>query len=195
MIIPKIDYYPPMLAGQFYPIYNRGNNHENLFYSHENYRYFLEKWQQYLTDYVDTYAYCLLPNHFHFLIQVKDIKDYSPTSLSGKFRSLFANYAEKINKQEGRQGSLFQKNFRRKMVVTDRYLTELVYYIHANPQKHGFCSDFKTYRYSSYLKILEQTKTLLQKEYVLKWFGGRLEYLKCHHQYEPTQGWPNWILD
>ncbi|MDR6196330.1 transposase [Siphonobacter sp. SORGH_AS_0500] len=195
MIIPKIDYYPPMLAGQFYHIYNRGNNHENLFYSHENYRYFLEKWQQYLTDYVDTYAYCLLPNHFHFLIHVKDFKDYSPASLSGKFRSLFPNYAEKIDKEEGRQGSLFQKNFRRKIVVTDRYLTELVYYIHANPQKHGFCSDFKTYSYSSYLKILEQTKTSLQKEYVLKWFGRRQEYLKCHHQYEPTQGWPNWILD
>lgn len=107
----------------------------------------------------------------------------------------FANYAEKINKQEGRQGSLFQKNFKRRVVLADRYFTELVYYIHANPQKHGFCFDFKTYRYSSYLKILETAKTSLQKEYVLKWFGGNQEYLKCHNQYIPTEGWPDWILD
>lgn len=114
-MIPKIDYYPPMLAGQFYHVYNRGNNHENLFYSHENYRYFLEKWQQYLTDYVDTYAYCLLPNHFHFLIQVKDVEEYSPAGLSGKFRSLLRTMPKRLINRKADREVCFRKTLKEEL--------------------------------------------------------------------------------
>ena len=65
----------PLEQNQFYHIYNRGNNKTTLFYNPENYRYFLEKYVKYMAEYIDTFAYCLLPNHFHFLIKVKSISD------------------------------------------------------------------------------------------------------------------------
>lgn len=57
--------------GRFYHVLNRGNNRENLFVEKRNYRYFLQLYAQFLSPIADTYAYCLMPNHFHLLIRVK----------------------------------------------------------------------------------------------------------------------------
>jgi hypothetical protein len=64
----------PLEENKFYHIYNRGNNRGNLFYNEGNYEFFLRKYDEYLSEFIDTYAFCLLPNHFHFLIGVKEIK-------------------------------------------------------------------------------------------------------------------------
>lgn len=65
-------YYPPLLPGRFFHIFNRGNNGDNLFYQERNYAYFLRKYFAYLSPVLDTYCYCLLPNHFHILARVKE---------------------------------------------------------------------------------------------------------------------------
>jgi REP element-mobilizing transposase RayT len=62
----------PIVHGNVYHLYNHANGNINLFRSDENYRFFLEKYAKYVTPYFDTYAYCLMPNHFHFLVRVKD---------------------------------------------------------------------------------------------------------------------------
>ena len=59
-------------SGCVYHIYNRGINGVEIFSSPDNYRFFLQQYAIYLTDYVDTYAYCLMTNHFHLLIRVKE---------------------------------------------------------------------------------------------------------------------------
>ena len=66
--------------GRFYHIYTRGINGTNLFYEERNYAYFLQKYGYYLHEVLDTYAYCLLGNHFHLLVRVKDV---FPTNLTG----------------------------------------------------------------------------------------------------------------
>jgi putative transposase len=60
-----------LIPDKFYHIYNHGNGKDNLFYNEENYIYFLKKYKEYISPVADTYAYCLMPNHFHFLIQIK----------------------------------------------------------------------------------------------------------------------------
>ena len=64
-----------MEESAYYHIYNRGNNKENIFTEEDNYIYFLSKYDKYLGNLVDTYSYCLMPNHFHLLIKVKEVKD------------------------------------------------------------------------------------------------------------------------
>jgi len=64
--------YENLEFGRVYHIYNRGNNHENLFYTEENYHYFLKLYDKYLSAIFDTYCYCLMPNHFHLLVRVKE---------------------------------------------------------------------------------------------------------------------------
>ena len=66
-----------MQPGCFYHIYNRGNNRQNIFFEERNYLYFLRLFEKYLFNLVDVYAYCLMPNHFHFLIKIKDANQTS----------------------------------------------------------------------------------------------------------------------
>lgn len=63
-----------LIAGNYYHIYNKGNNNERLFAREENYDYFLNKFKKHLHGFIDIYSYCLLPNHFHFLIKVVNEK-------------------------------------------------------------------------------------------------------------------------
>ncbi len=182
----------PLQAGTFYHIYNRGNNKENIFYKAENYNYFLRQYDAYLSDYVETYCYCLLSNHFHLLIRVKDQISPLPVGkkiytlpnqvVSEQFRRFFTSYAKAINKQENRTGSLFQKNFKRKEVTSGTYFDNLVNYIHTNPVKHGIWDDFRTYPHSSYQRMLWDTPSKLFKTTVLQWFGSSESYTTFHSE-------------
>jgi len=68
-------YTVPLEPDKFYHIYNRGNNGEMLFYKQENYKFFLRKYDNYFDDFLTTHAFCLLPNHFHILAEIKSGKD------------------------------------------------------------------------------------------------------------------------
>src|ERR1700709_2847473 len=68
-------YYTKFEAGDFYHIYNRTIDKQPMFKNEGNYEFFLRKYDEYLSGVVDTYAYCLLGNHFHILIQVRDEAD------------------------------------------------------------------------------------------------------------------------
>jgi REP element-mobilizing transposase RayT len=62
----------PLKPDTVYHIYNRGNNREDLFKEERNYPYFLDKYFQYVSPLADTYAYCLMKNHFHILLRIKN---------------------------------------------------------------------------------------------------------------------------
>lgn len=96
----------PLDPNQYYHIFNRGNNGQWIFYKDKNYPYFLEKYKDYMLSYWDTYAYCLLPNHFHLLIKVKSEaalieagqKDF--TKVSKQFLKQFSPTSEITNRSE-----------------------------------------------------------------------------------------------
>jgi len=56
----------------------------------------------------------------------------------------------------------------------------VVQYIHLNPQKHRFVKDFRAYQHSSYREMVSDEPTLLKRDEVLAWFGGRSEFDKAH---------------
>jgi putative transposase len=62
----------------------------------------------------------------------------------------------------------------------DWYFAALVYYIHLNRVKHGISNDYETYQWSSYSKILDTRPSLLQKDKILAWFGGREKFIAFH---------------
>lgn len=175
---------------KYYHIWNRGNNRENLFYSSRNYEYFIRLYAQYLDPVVETYAFCLLPNHFHLLVRTKDWfhqngetngetnKNMNPVSFA--FQRFFGAYSQAINIQERRTGSLFQKPFKRLEVTSTQQLATLVFYIHSNPQKHGIVEDFRQYPWSSYERVLRDRPSKLNKEAVLGWFNNKQNYIAYH---------------
>ncbi|MFZ4414303.1 MAG: hypothetical protein ACOYOV_14565, partial [Bacteroidales bacterium] len=58
--------------GHIYHIYNQGNNKQHIFFKRENYLFFLQKIRKHILPYADVLAWCLMPNHFHLLVYVKD---------------------------------------------------------------------------------------------------------------------------
>lgn len=98
-----MNYHLPLEKGCFYHIYNRGNNGDNIFYTPENYEYFLKRFDYYLSDYLEVYAYCLLPNHFHLLVRVKDEFDESVASFDKTIPSLRANSTSEVRSSTSRR--------------------------------------------------------------------------------------------
>ena len=147
-------------ADCYYHVYNRGNNKENIFKDLENYNYFLTLMKKHLRGTAEVISYCLLPNHYHFLIKIKSFEELPKKyrdreeMLHIPFSNMLNAYAKAINKRYGRTGSLFQKNLRKKKIESMEQLKNVILYINSNSSHHGI-ENFKTYPFSSYQEIKE----------------------------------------
>jgi len=177
----------PLVNGQYYHIYNRGNNGENLFIEARNYQYFFELYIRYIYPITNTYAYCMMKNHFHLLVQMKPETDISGLNYSKQFSNLFNAYTKTINKTYQRTGNLFERPFKRILVDSDDYLIHLISYIHRNPKKHGFTNDYSNYPYSSYQTIYHQKNSRIERQQVMEWFGNKKLFTKYHEQFDETK--------
>jgi len=182
----------------FYHIYSRANGNEKLFISDPNFRFFLEKYKLYFHPIVYTYCYCLMPNHFHFLVQIKNenevmehFRKEHPNLqgfenleglISKQFSRFLNSYAKAFNKQQGRKGSLFMHTFKRKRIVSRQYLLKLIHYIHYNPIQAGLCLQMTEWNYSSYEGLLSKSSTLLQRDKVIEWFDDNENFIFIHQQ-------------
>lgn len=181
--------------GQYYHIYNRGNNRNDIFFEVENYNYFLRLYDKYIDPIAETYAWCLLKNHFHFLVRIKDKEEIAKITLnkgnsnnprilnpSSQFGHLFNAYTKAINKSYNRTGCLFESTFERKLVNTEDYFQKLIFYIHNNPVHHGFVSSMKDYPWSSYLTITSTKTTKMSREGVIEAYGDLQNFEHYHSQ-------------
>lgn len=154
---------PNYVPNGIYHIFNHANGSDNLFQEEENYHYFLTKYAEKLNGVVHTLAYCLMPNHFHILIQVRTeaqllaffeekksrgIGKVNPNELTGadlfhhlvhrQFHNFLSGYAKAFNKRQNRKGSLLRQNTVRKLVFDESYLLTVIAYIHLNAVHHDF---------------------------------------------------------
>lgn len=170
----------PLQYDQIYHIYNRGNNRENLFREKRNYAHFLKLYQKHIVPVAMTYAYCLLPNHFHLLVKIRQPADEITRTPSQAFSNLFNAYTKAINQAYERTGSLFEKSFHRLVVSDEKYFWNVIRYIHQNPERHGLIDDFRQWPYSSYEAILSEHSTQVSRTAVLDWFGGAQSFTEAH---------------
>lgn len=130
--------------GGFYHVFNRGHNKGNIFYEDSDYEKLLEKLAVLLKEGDwSIYSYCLMPNHYHFLIEEKK---YPVAKLIGR---LFTSYSKYFNNKYQRQGSLFQDRFKSKIIQKESYFMTVSRYIHLNPFKSGIIKNPEEYLYSS----------------------------------------------
>jgi putative transposase len=180
-------------SGVYYHIYSRGVNCENGFIEDRNYYLFLTLFAKHCVPVVDTFAYCLLRNHFHFFVRIKTkaerknlLGDDESDSIqndgypSHQFSVLLNAYAKTINKVNYRSGSLFQHPFRRLPVTNRTYFKNLICYIHQNPQHHGFVKDFRDWPFSSFHDHLASKETFINRRMVLKFFQDATGYTESH---------------
>jgi len=149
----------------------------------KNYDHFLYLWKKHVNPIADSLVYSLQPNHFHFLVRTKEVDeddDKQSKKIQQSFSNFFNAYSKSINNAYNRTGSLLQERFGRKLIDTEDYFTQIIWYIHSNSQKHGIIKDFRDYPYCSYKSILSKKPTLLLREEVLEWFGNREVYITFH---------------
>ena len=185
-----IDYRSKLLPGHTYHVYSRANGKDKVFLTDENYRYFLQKYRQYIVPLVDTYCYCLMPNHFHFLIRFKTEEEltksieenYSDLStfISIKFQYFLGSYSKAFNKQNRRKGSLFMHPFKRKLIQDDYYFRNLIHYIHYNPIAAELCKKPNEWNYSSFNAIIRTSNSLIEKKVVIDTFETIENFIYVH---------------
>ncbi len=150
---------------RIYHVYNRGNQKQRIFFSNENYLFFLQKVRMYWLPCCDILCYCLMPNHFHFLIKtsektVEPFGKHEPgtlihyTRFSWGTQQLLSHYTRAINRQEGLTGSLFTQNTKARQVSSEwsweDYTLWCFKYILQNPVTAGLVSEPVEWAYSGY---------------------------------------------
>lgn len=191
--------------GAFYHIYSRGINSCDVFLSDDNKFFFLQKAKFYLSDFVEFYAFCLMSNHYNFVVKVKE-KEEIVTSLSSQklqklettfegkqkgihamyslvskqFGKLISSYTQAFNKQHKRHGSLFETPFKRKRIASEDYLQKCIIYVHRNPLDIN--ESFEKYPFLSYKSILSNKPTAVKRAEVLQYFGDRENFVFSHQK-------------
>jgi len=111
--------------GCCYHVYNRGNNKGKIFFEDRNYIFFLMQFKKYVSPSADVFAYCLMPNHFHFFIRVNKKAEFERG-----IKNLFISYVKAVDQTYNRVGGLFQGRYKVKKVNSGTYYTRIVTYIH-----------------------------------------------------------------
>jgi putative transposase len=157
--------------GSFYHIYNRGNDKRKLFFEDRNYEFFLQKVDKYIGQNSNLLAWCLMPNHFHFLIQanlstVSIIKEkpIQINAMTEGIRLLLSSYTKAIQIQERITGSLFQQKTKAKCV--DDYLPTAFHYIHQNAFRAKLVGRLEDWRWSSLREYIGLTNSFFCKKEV-----------------------------
>ena len=152
----------------WYHVMNRGRRGESVFRKKEDYLAFIEL----LKDAVDMWnlrvgAYCLMPNHYHLLIQTPD------ANLSRCMRHVNGVYTQRFNRNHLLDGQLFRGRYKAILVEADSYLLELLRYIHRNPLEAGLVRVMDKYPWGSHQGYLSDAKKWrwLYKDFVLSLFS------------------------
>lgn len=203
----------PFKPYTIYHVYNHGNGDDLIFRKSENYRFFLQRFKVYISPIAWIYAYCLMPNHFHFLIRIKDEKELieyfhikyperfsspsnkrsamSPKDIadltSNQFKNFLISYSKSFNKMYNRRGSLFLDNIKRMPIQNDDYFTNMIRYIHFNPVLHNFTDNLHQWKFSSIHSYHSDKRSLILRQDVFEWFGGASKFKKFHQSIQKDE--------
>jgi len=183
---------PILEPGKFYHIYNRAKNGEPLFPEEEAIQFFPTLSKTHVVPVAETWAYCILYDHVHFLVRLKEDLNGNPYK---PFALLFNSYAKGYHKRNGQNGKLFRFKLKRVEIRRESVLREVIRYINQNARKHGLVEDCSRYRYSSFRATVTTWPTLIPKEEILRRFGNR--EILAHILSEPVEekGMKRYLLE
>ncbi len=188
-----------MIPGQKYHLFNHANSRENIFIEQRNYAFFLKKLAHYVLPVCKLFGYCLMPNHFHLVLEVRAEEELlvlwqkpaTKKQLTAKelelktskaFANLFSSYTQAFNKVYNRKGSLFIPSMKMEGINDDNSFCKVIHYTHANPVHHGFTKKIEDWPHSSFQIFFSKSPTKLEREYVLDIFGGLDAFIIYHQQ-------------
>jgi len=142
-------------CGSLYHVYNQGNNRQKIFFNHDNYLFFLKKLKRHILPHADILAWCLMPNHFHLMVYVKQVyvpitdgvtwitdgvtpshpvstpshpvSTHKEISFNDNIGILLRSYSRAINNQEHRVGALFREETKAECITPNDGITPSFY--------------------------------------------------------------------
>lgn len=185
----------PLENGTFYHVYNRGSEKRAIFLQPRDYKRFTKTlaYYQYLgpkqsfskfssinlksfkpelnKKLVDIICYCLMPNHFHFLL-----KQLIDNGISIFISQVCNSYTKYFNTKYSRVGALLQGVFKAELIETDEQFLHVSRYIHLNPIVSGLIKNLNNYPYSSYQEFIYQNQGLCNTTEILNFFSSPEKY-------------------
>ena len=166
-------------AGEYYHVIVRGINKQDIFRDEKDRRRFLETMQRFSaeTD-VSVIAWCLMSNHVHLLIKADGMPDLF-------MKKLGCSYVPYFNRKYERVGHLFQDRYKSETIRDEKYMLEVVRYIHMNPEKAHICKMID-YKWSSYSEFLDESRSA-EKDLILGMLGGPEGYIQFMEAADPAE--------
>ncbi len=191
--------------GNIYHVYNQGNNKQLIFFSRRNYEYFLRKIRLYIIPYADILAWCLMPNHFHLMLFVRNTHRVTSShpvskeqSLNDSIAIMLRSYTRGINQEQNRSGSLFREETKAICLTIQDKITSAWFsnngitqvfveqpekeypqvcfnYIHNNPVNHGFVYNPEEWAFSSYREYKSKSGKILVNKFRAKELGLKFD--------------------
>ena len=158
------------LEKALYYVTCKGDHRQPIFNDHEDYRVFMDTLKKYKEQYkFKLFTYCLLPEHFHLLLELPLQKEqpYKAGSLSNIMHDLNSSYTKYFNGKYRRKGHLFRDRYKATLIEKEPYLLKLSAYIHLNPQRLNLTPDPAQFTHSSYVLYVNKelpAEDLLKEE-------------------------------
>jgi putative transposase len=172
------------LPGQYYHVYNRGVNHQDIFRVQDNYRFLLKRVEEHASpNQMAMIAFCLMPNHYHFLL-----RQDGEIPVSDFIQAVFNSYTKAFNRAFARTGTLFEGPFRAVAVDKYEYCIHLCRYIHRNPLDARLVRHPAEWEFSNYKEwVGRRDDNLTNKEFIRDNFPRSEEYEEFVMNYEPLE--------
>ena len=166
---------------QCFHFYNKTIGNDKLFHHRDDYIMLLTKLKKVLEIYpASIFAYCLMPNHFHFLM-----RQDSERPINKIFNNLFSFYVQNFNKKYKRRGQFFQGKLQHKQIIKEKYLIHLCRYIHFNPVKSNLVKRIENWEFSNYPEWINIRKgSLFNSEIRDEYFLSISDYKDSIEDYE-----------
>lgn len=169
----------------YYHIVMRGNNREYIFNKDEQKRFFLDPIKSQEEDnLIDIVAYCIMDNHVHIVVKAGIL------DLTKAIKSINIKYAMKYNQQRDRIGHVFQDRYKSETIKDDKYLLQVIRYIHNNPIKAKMVKSIDDYNWSSYNEYINQNTIIesQQKQFILGYFSNNINhFIEFHKQKDDNE--------
>jgi putative transposase len=183
------------VSGNYFHFYNKTLDHRLLFYDASDYEDFIKIFRSKISKIpASIFAYCLMPNHFHFLL-----RQDSDNKLFHIFNYALISYVQRYNKKYGRKGPLFQSPLQHILVTNQEYMLQLCKYIHLNPVKSGLVNEPSEWKYSNYAEWIGiSSGDLIADEVHSEYFPDPHDYimlLASYEQYLPVKGFKALLMD
>lgn len=161
--------------GCYYHVYNRGSNRQLIFRERENYLFLLKRFGKHALEMsITVVAYCLMPNHYHFLL-----RQDGDVSISDLMQAIFNSYSKAFNKMYKRSGTLFEGPFKSIHVDKENYLIHLCRYIHRNPLEAGLVNNLEVWPFSNYLEwVGGRDGKLVDRDFLNAYFRTAEDYIE-----------------